>query len=126
MKKVPENLRRGALGEDYTARRLIRAGYEILARNYRCPYGEIDIIACRGEILAFVEVKTRSKTAWYSPGTAVTASKQKKIICTAQWYLTQFPRQLQPRFDVAEVYLKDGGAAVERMRYLENAFDEKG
>lgn len=126
MSKVPETLRRGALGEAYTARQLTRSGYEILARNYRCPYGEIDIIACRDGILAFVEVKTRSKTAWYSPGTAVTASKRQKLICTAQWYLERFPRQLQPRFDVAEVYLEDGGAAVEHMRYLENAFDAKG
>ena len=75
-----------------------------MARNYHSRYGEIDIIAADSEYIAFIEVKTRKKGSLYIPAEAVTFSKQKKLILTAQEYLLEHPSRLQPRFDVCEVY----------------------
>ena len=79
----------GKLGEDLAAGLLAEKGYAILARNYRCRYGEIDLITCRDGILTFVEVKTRQDSRFGSPAEAVTAEKQKKIRRTAVCYLSE-------------------------------------
>ena len=68
----------GRLGEELAALRLMEQDYQILSRNYRCRFGEIDIIAEKKGILTFVEVKTRSREDFGSPAEAVTWSKQQK------------------------------------------------
>ncbi len=94
---------RGAIGEILASRFLREKGYEVVASNFRCRQGEIDIIATVKNFLVFVEVKTRQEKALYAPREAVTATKQKRLLQTAALYLSRFPCDLQPRFDVVEV-----------------------
>lgn len=94
---------KGAMGEILAARFLREKGYTICSSNFRCRFGEVDIIAADKRYLVFVEVKTRREDARYLPREAVTASKQRKLLQTAALYLSRFPTKLQPRFDVIEV-----------------------
>lgn len=93
----------GVLGEQYAANYLKLQGYRIVDMNFRTRFGEIDIIAQKEVILAFVEVKTRSLNTLARPAQAVNTSKQRKIITAAMIYLEQHPNELQPRFDVIEI-----------------------
>ena len=114
---------RGAWGEDRAAEFLRGRGYVILARNYRCRYGEVDIIASQGGYLAFVEVKLRKSSQYGTPGEAVTCAKQKKLRTTALTWLQEHPTRLQPRFDVIEILAPQGEAtAAPRINHIINAF----
>ncbi len=110
----------GRLAEGYVAQHLQEQGCEIVGQNYHSRFGEIDIIARRGDMLLFVEVKAREGDSLVSPLEAVTRSKQKKLLLTARKYLMEHPGPLQPRFDVAAVYMKAG--RIVKMDYIENAF----
>lgn len=112
---------RGDWGEELVAKYLTERGYAILERNYRSRYGEIDLIAADGTYLAFVEVKLRKTDRYGTAGDYVTKAKQKKIRTTALFFLQQHPVELQPRFDVAEVW---DLPELDRpdINYLENAF----
>ncbi len=110
----------GRWGEDYAARALEKLGYTIVARNWRCRFGEIDIIAEDPGNLAFVEVKLRKNDRYGAPREFVTRTKQKKIILTAELWLMQHPTGKQPRFDVIELYGSRG--VVRRMLHLTDAF----
>ena len=113
----------GAKGEGIASRYLTERGYRILETNYHSLYGEIDIIAAKDDILAFVEVKTRSGRMIAEPREAVTASKQEKLRQTALLYLSeQEDVSLQPRFDVVEVLLDDKTGSPLRVEQIENAF----
>lgn len=112
----------GSLGEELTANYLLKHGYIILAHNYYSPYGEIDLIAKKENIIVFTEVKTRHENPLYSPAEAVTKAKQKRIIKTAFLYLQKHKYNLQPRFDVAEVILSAHAEAKWCINYIENAF----
>lgn len=94
---------KGAMGEILAARFLREKGYTICSSNFRCRFGEVDIVAADKRYVVFVEVKTRREDARYLPREAVTASKQRKLLQTAALYLSRFPTKLQPRFDVIEV-----------------------
>lgn len=110
-----KNTSYGAAGEEQVVQALRKNGYAVLHTNYRKPYGEIDIIARKDEVIAFVEVKTRT-TRYFSLCQVVTPSKQKKIVRTALQYLAQ--EQLEDvacRFDVA---LVEAG----QLTYIPNAF----
>lgn len=113
----------GNQGERFAAEQLAGMGYTILARNARCRYGEIDIIAAKDGYLCFVEVKTRGN-AWLSHGAyAVDRAKQRRIIRAALDWMQRFPQQdSQPRFDVFLVGV-DRKGGVCRYEYLEGAFD---
>ena len=114
---------RGARGELAAARFLRDKGYEILSANYTSRQGEIDIIASDGEYIAFVEVKTRAANAMVQGRDSVTRQKQSKIITTAMLYLSQSGLELQPRFDVIEVIVKDtSGFEIVAINHLKNAF----
>lgn len=106
---------KGAMGEILAARFLRDKGYGILSSNFRCRFGEIDIIASDKRYLVFVEVKTRREDSRYMPREAVTITKQRKLLQTAAMYMSRFPMNLQPRFDVIEVVT----AADETMRVVE-------
>lgn len=94
----------GNIGENAAADYLREAGYDILARKYRCRLGEIDIIARDNGVIVFVEVKTRRSKAYGMPAEAVTYSKQQKIINTALCYLNYInDANAALRFDILEV-----------------------
>ena len=112
----------GQFGEERAARYLRQKGYRILARNYRCRMGEIDIIACRGDYVAFVEVKLRKDDSFAAAREFVTRAKQQRILRTAGLWLSQHETELQPRFDVIEVYAPQGEKGPVRIEHLEDAF----
>lgn len=116
-----QRLALGAWGEGQAVDYLRRKGMQILARNYRAPVGEIDIIAQSRKTLIFVEVKTRRGTAFGTPQEAVGPRKQQQIIRTAQWYLGQKSSgQLQPRFDVVAILCKSDQTV--EITHLKDAF----
>ena len=97
-------LRLGAAGEDRAAAWYVAHGYELVARNWRCRDGELDLIARRGRTLVFCEVKTRSSVAFGSPAEAVTPAKQRRIRGLALAFLDENGvRGAHLRFDVAAV-----------------------
>ena len=93
-------------------------------RGCRCRFGEIDLIAWDGDVLCFVEVKTRSNTDMGLPREYVTPAKQRRLKKTALYYLCEKQLDCPARFDVAEVYA-DSPYSRENVRieYLENAFE---
>ena len=110
----------GKMGEELAARALEQRGYTILARNYRTPIGELDIIARDRRHLLFVEVKTRRTTAFGVPAEAVGPHKQRQIARAARWYLAAAgDHGLQPRFDVIAVILNRGEPVI---NHITNAF----
>ncbi|NPV03703.1 MAG: YraN family protein [Syntrophaceae bacterium] len=115
---------RGDRGEDRAAAFLEAQGYRILERNYRCPLGEVDLIARDGETLVFVEVKTRASSRFGPPQAAVGPRKQKKMTAVALFYLKGQGWLAAPsRFDVAAVSLAGGRETV---TLYKNAFDATG
>ena len=94
----------GALGEDMAADWYVARGYEVLARNWRCREGEIDLIVRQQRTIVFCEVKTRSSTAFGLPAEAVTYEKRARLRHLAAKWLDESPvRPLRIRFDVAAV-----------------------
>ena len=113
----------GQWGEEQVAEKLRRDGWIIAARNFRCRFGELDLVAENKIFLAFVEVKLRKNDRFGSACEAVTLSKQRKLRAAAQYYLMCHPTRLQPRFDVAEVYAPQGvRTETPAIYYIENAF----
>ena len=113
----------GRFGEERAARYLRLRGYRILETNYACRLGEIDLIARKGKYLVFVEVKLR-KSADFAPAREfVTAAKRQRIRATAALYLSQNESELQPRFDVIEIYAPDGAEGKVTLNHIENAFE---
>jgi len=100
----------GDRGEELAARFLRARGYRILARNFRCPRGEIDLIARDGEIVVFVEIKGRSGDRFGSPLEAVTAVKRRRLERAAERYLgVSSLRLARTRFDVVGIrWTSDG------------------
>jgi putative endonuclease len=89
-------------------------------RNYRCPHGEIDLIATQGPYLVFVEVKTRTAGQPLHPALSVTSRKRAQVRRVAEYYWSQHAGlTLQPRFDVIAVFVKNGQEEVE---HIVNAF----
>lgn len=110
----------GRAGEDYAVEFLAERGFEILARNYRCGRNEIDLIAKRGNIISFVEVKTRRTAAFGHPTAAITTSKQREIAKAAECYIhaAHHPDALY-RFDVVAISFANGIPTIE---FIEDAF----
>ncbi len=122
-----ERVVKGKLGEDFTADYLIKNGYDIITRNYRKPCGEIDIVASKGDILVFVEVKTRRYRSLVSGVEAVGYKKKGRIIATADCFLAEYGEEKQIRYDIAEVTVSTGDAVrVIDFRYFKDAFDTTG
>ncbi|WJR32116.1 YraN family protein [Mycobacteroides immunogenum] len=102
----------GSRGEELAADYLRQHEFTILDRNWRCRYGEIDIVVSRGELLVFVEVKTRTGEGFGTPAEAVTYAKLRRLRRLAGiWLAAQRGSWSSVRIDVIEVRL--GGAAPE-------------
>lgn len=119
-----ENARQlGQWGEQLVTERLRKQGWTVVARNFRCRMGELDIVAENERYIIFVEVKLRKNDRFGSACEAVTPAKQHKLRIAAELYLATHPTQLQPRFDVVEVYAPYGVRTENPdIYYIENAF----
>ncbi len=110
----------GQAGEDRAARFLAKQGYKILERNYRAPYGEIDLIALHKGEVVFVEVKTRTSDAYGAPELAVNPRKQQRMIKAALGYIKYKKlHQVPCRFDVVAI----STAAEKEVELIQNAFE---
>lgn len=117
----PAAARLGRRGEDYVLRALERRGAELLDRNWRCTFGELDLVAATATHVRFIEVKTRSSMTFQEPHEAVTPAKRRRIVRSAQCWLLSHPEEQRPcTFDVAEVLVTGEGF---KMRYWADAFD---
>ena len=116
-----ERKRIGDRGEAEVAKYLRKKGYVLLASQWRCRFGELDLVAKdRRGTVCFVEVKLRSAGAIALPREFVDGRKKERLRRAAQSYLAQHAPESSARFDVAEVYVQESGAM--RVEYLENAF----
>jgi putative endonuclease len=93
----------GAAGEDRAADWYRRRGYTVLARNWRCREGELDLVVRRGRVLVFVEVKTRRSDRFGVPAEAVTPTKQRRLRTLARRYLADTGERGSLRFDVVSI-----------------------
>jgi putative endonuclease len=117
--------RLGPWAEEQAAGYLERHGYEVLARNYRCPEGEVDIIARQGETIVFVEVRARRGTRLGTPEESLTPRKARRLITTALTYLAERALEAAPwRIDLiglsrdrasGQLVLRHHVAAVEEL-----------
>lgn len=113
----------GRWGEGKVAEDLRCKGCRILASNWRCRMGEIDLIVSDKTYIRFVEVKLRKNDSFAQAREFVDHRKQEKIKLVARLYLSRHITALQPRFDVAEVYAPQGTETKDpRIVYIENAF----
>ncbi len=114
----------GAWGEALAAEYLRKKKYTVLASGYRCRFGEIDLIVRDKKSLIFVEVKLRKSDKFAEAREFVDFRKQNRLRTTAEMYLSQHPTDLQPRFDVIEIYAPLGSATANpRIIHMENAFE---
>ncbi|MEN6356602.1 MAG: YraN family protein [Armatimonadota bacterium] len=113
--------RKGRSAEIAAAAELGSRGYRIIASNYRCRQGEIDLITRDGDCLVFVEVRCRRTDEYGTPAESVTLAKQQKLIITARHYLQESNLgDCECRFDVVEVSSRDGKLHVSDI--IQNAF----
>ncbi|MBP2684493.1 MAG: hypothetical protein H6Q79_2532 [Deltaproteobacteria bacterium] len=126
MTLLPEERRAGGnAAEERACRHLEAAGCSIVERNYRTKGGEIDIVARKGDLLVFVEVRSRGDAGFGTPEESVTPAKRRRIVSAARGYLSTVPPSTwrEARFDVIAIE-GEGNAAV--LRHYPAAFDAKG
>ena len=121
-RKEPFYLSLGSRGEIIACNFLRKKGFRLLEKNYRCPLGEIDIVAVKGKRYHFIEVKTRRDHHFGSPEESVDLKKQKKISKLVNYYLKQEQKyKVSVSLDVLAVDWNEGFAP--EIRFLENAFE---
>ena len=114
----------GTRGETLAAAFVAREGMVLLARNWRCRTGEIDLVAMDGDHVVFLEVRTRKSVSRFgSPAESVDPRKQRQVRQTAQVYLLQHPVKphVQPRFDVISITLAPDNT-LQQLNHIKNAF----
>ena len=103
----------GDRGEALAAEHLVRAGWVIADRNFRLGHSEIDLVARRGEVVAFIEVKTRAGLGYGYPLEAITAKKRREIQQVAAAWMERHGRDGDVyRFDAVSVLVRAGGEPV--------------
>jgi len=113
----------GSWGEALAAEYLLKKRYTLIAAGYRCRFGEIDLIVRNKKYLVFAEVKLRKSADFARAMEYVDKWKQDRIRATALMYLSEFPTELQPRFDVIEIYAPEGiQTRRPEIHHLEDAF----
>ena len=116
-----DNKTLGGAGEEIACRYLEENGFDVADRNWRTRSGELDIIARRGGMLVFVEVKTRRSKTFGEPEEAVTPAKARKIRQLASEYLATVSHSAEVRFDVISLVLDAEGDLLE-LRHITDAF----
>jgi putative endonuclease len=121
---IMERKSTGALGEKLAADFLKKRGYRILETNYRCRWGEIDLVAQQKDYLVFVEVRTKSNRDFGSPEESINAGKKRHMERAASYY-QQVHEHLpeQWRIDLVAVDL-DANSRLQRIELIENALEE--
>ena len=118
MAPPPSRQQTGAIAENLALAHLERGGARLLARNYRCRQGEVDMIMRDGDVIVFVEVRLRAAGGLVSAAESIDAHKQRRIVTAARHYLAG--RAEAPcRFDCVLLDRLDAGA----VRWIRNAFD---
>ena len=113
----------GAWGESLAADYMRKKRYRLLGTNYRCRFGELDLICQNRQYLVFVEVKLRKSDRFGTAGEFVGTEKQERLRAAAELWLQQYPTDLQPRFDVIEIYAPQGMETEKPViNHLEDAF----
>jgi putative endonuclease len=116
-----ERLELGRLGEDLALKTIRRMGYKCIARNYRCPLGEMDLIARDGDTLVFIEIKTRRGKSLAYVKEAVDGRKKRQLSKVALAYMKEnHCADVKSRFDVVAVNL---GGHNEEIEVVKNAFE---
>ena len=121
MRDNRRRVRLGATGEKAARGYLENMGYAILDTNFRCPHGEVDIVALDGDCLVFLEVRTRSGSNFGSPEESITPDKERKLIATAEAYMQSredLPEEWRIDFVAVDV---DGQGRITRIERTENA-----
>lgn len=114
----------GRWGEALAAEVYRKKGWRIVAAGWTCRFGEIDLIAENDKYITFTEVKLRQDDRFAAAREFVDRHKQERLRTSAQMYLAEHPTDLQPRFDVVEIYAPDGMQTQKpRINVLENAFE---
>jgi putative endonuclease len=116
---MSKHLETGRQGEQLAASFLESKGFRVAATNYRFLKAEIDLIVATEKLLVFVEVKTRSGTAYGMPEAAVSARKAKLIVSAAEQYIQEIDWTYEIRFDIVSVLLIGNHTEIE---HLEDAF----
>ena len=111
---------KGNKAERYAEAFLVRHKLVLVQRNYRCRFGEIDLIMRDGETLVFIEVRMRSSRDFGGAGSSITVSKQQKVVHAARHYLLSLKVEPCCRFD-AVLLSSENGNDIE---WIRNAFDE--
>jgi len=112
----------GRAGEDRAAQHLVDHGYTVLDRNWRCPRGEIDIVAVRGRTLAVVEVKTRRSDAFGHPFEAIDERKAARLWALARAWMQAHPEHSRGRaLRVDAIAVLGADASSARVEHLEDA-----
>lgn len=109
----------GKKGEEKAAMFLLENGYNIVARNWRYKRIEIDIIATNNEFILFVEVKTRSSSFWGNPEDSIDASRIKRMVEAADYYVQEYDVSLPVRFDVLSIVQHNDSVEIE---HIDDAF----
>ncbi len=113
----------GRWGEALAAEFLCKKRYQLVAANYSCRFGEIDLIVKNRKYVVFVEVKLRRSDRFARASEYVDAHKQERLRRTASLWLSQNETCLQPRFDVVEIYAPEGTDTVRPViNHMEDAF----
>lgn len=116
-----ERLELGVFGEDLAFKKIKRLGYKKILRNYRCPLGEVDLIARDGDTLVFIEIKTRKGRPIGYAKEAVNAKKKRQLSKVALAYMkSNNCCDIKARFDVVAISLGLGEPEIE---VIKNAFD---
>lgn len=115
----------GDAAEERACRHLEGAGMTIVERNFRTRGGEIDVVARKGDVLVFVEVRSREDADFGSPEESVTPAKRRRIVAAARGYLSKVPPSSwrEARFDVIAI---EGSGEAAVLRHFPAAFDAKG
>jgi len=111
----------GIKGENLAVKFLKEKGYRIIARNYKTPIGEIDIIAQDGNTIVFIEVKTRTDEFFGQPFEAVNKRKRQKLKNVALLYLKRHGREFPVRFDVLSIFYRENGK--KEIEHIKDAFE---
>jgi putative endonuclease len=114
-RRKPSHLELGERGETEACFYLQQLGYRMVATNFRVAHdrGEIDLIGWDGDVLCFVEVKTRTDDSFAPPSTAVTQGKQQRILSVAKRYLRHLSARPACRFDILSVVPSVAGGALQ-------------